>query len=64
MLGDRTKKGEIEVENTRTGEKVLISQCELAKQLIKFNQERIGNPDISLEDTIKFQPNQEKEIVR
>lgn len=64
LLGDRTKKGEIEVENTRTGEKVLISQCELAKQLIKFNQERIGNPDISLEDTIKFQPNQEKEIVR
>ena len=64
LLRDRTKKGEIEVENTRTGEKVLISQCELAKQLIKFNQERIGNPDISLEDTIKFQPNQEKEIVR
>lgn len=33
ILGERTRKGEVEVEDTRTGEKIIISQCDLVKQL-------------------------------
>ena len=54
LLGDRTKQGEIEIENSRTGEKVVVSQRELAEKLIQFEKNRIGNPDISLEDYIDF----------
>ena len=60
LLGDRTKQGEIEIENSRTGEKVVISQRELAEKLIQFEKARIGNPEISLNDYIDFREKSEQ----
>ena len=54
LLGEKTNPGEIEIENARTGAKAVVSQEELAKKLIEFEKERIGNTDIRLEDYIKF----------
>lgn len=54
LLGEKTKKGEIEIENSRTGAKAIISQAKLASILIDFEKARIGNPGISLEDYIVF----------
>lgn len=59
ILGDKTRKGEVELEETKTGKKVIVKQLELAEALIKFNKERIGNPDSSLGNFIDFN---EKEI--
>lgn len=60
LLGDRSKQGEIEIENSKTGAKAIISQGELANKLVKFEKERIGNPDISLEDYIDFEEEKKK----
>lgn len=60
LLGDRTKQGEIEIENSRTGAKAIIQQSQLAEKLIAFEKERIGNPDISLEDFIEFKQREDE----
>lgn len=54
LHGDRTKQEAIEIENSRIGEKVVVSQRELAEKLIQFEKDRIWNLDISLEDYIDF----------
>lgn len=54
LLGEKTQQGQIEIENSKTGEKTIISQAELVKQLIAFEKNRIGNPEIVLEDYIDF----------
>ena len=64
LLGEKSRKGEIEIENSKTGAKAVILQRELAKKLIEFEKERIGNPDISLEDYIEFSEKERKDEER
>ena len=64
LLGEKSRKGEIEIENSKTGAKAAILQRELAKKLIEFEKERIGNPDISLEDYIEFSEKERKDEER
>lgn len=54
ILGDKTKKGELELEETRTGKKVILKQAELAEALIMLEKIRIGNPNVSLNDLVDF----------
>lgn len=60
VLGDKTKKGELELEETCSGKKVIIEQSKLAEALIKFNTLRIGNPEVSLKDFIDFERGEEE----
>lgn len=54
LLGDKVNNGEVELENTRSGEKVIIKQEELVEKLSEFDKVRIGNPEICLENFIAF----------
>ena len=54
LLGDRVADGEIEIENSRTGAKAVVSQVDLIEKLTEFDKQRLGNPDITLENFIDF----------
>lgn len=54
ILGEKTEQGKVEVENSRTGKKAIISQEELVNALEIFEKERIGNTEKSLENYIQF----------
>lgn len=61
ILGDKTKQGEVELEETKTGKKLVVMQSELAKALIKFDKVRIGNPSVTLNDFIDFERDEVEE---
>lgn len=48
VLGDRVPKGQIEIEDIRTGQRVLTTQCSIVKQLIELNNAKSKemNPEL------------------
>lgn len=63
VLGDRTKKGQIEVEDIKTGEKIVISQCDLVKQLIELNKAKNIECNPKLKSFIDKNKTNEKECI-
>lgn len=53
VLGDRTKKGEIEIEDSKTGERTVIKQTELAKAIMQLEQNRKFDKDCKLQDFLE-----------
>ena len=58
VLGDRTRKGEIEIENSKTGEHMVVKQSDLAQAVINLEKDRKQNANAKLEDYVS----QDKEV--
>lgn len=60
ILGDRTKEDEIEVQVSRTGEKIVLKMAELVSALKKLERDRKTNPKARLEDYWNIEKEKEK----
>lgn len=63
ILGSRTKENEVEVEDSRTGEKYIVGAANLVRSLEKLEQARHSNSDAKLTDYIReVERNKEEKI--
>ena len=61
IIGNRTRKGEIEIENYATGEKMTIKMTNLVKGLEELDRNRKNSKNVKLSDFVKEEKEQEKE---